>query len=329
MSSMRLKAGASHNRGGHERDQVAQFLNPQQGYRGALMSRGIKPKDHMKENYLALKFQQAKKREQDANGGPSAKNLYKLEQFRDVRSRVYESASSVNTSRVEDASFDNDDSESGGLNTSRSDANNKVMITQRGDGARRRRELAMKAKESREILNAKMDDARWVNDRPSTPKKGATPKAQDFGVFAPRSNTNFISSNRSNADNLAPPDKKTEREKKFEKSAKHDNFGKVPDYIEQRKAKWAAEKEEMKKRMPDPNCPPGMKLMPDEERRETLEVLLQSRTEALRQLQHMPFIVETPSATRKKLALEDKLKEIEDAVALFSRTKVFVKAEGY
>ena len=40
-------------------------------------------------------------------------------------------------------------------------------------------------------------------------------------------------------------------------------------------------------------------------------------------------IVETPSAQRKKLALEDKLKEIEDAVALFSRTKVFVKVEDY
>ena len=174
-----------------------------------------------------------------------------------------------------------------------------------------------------------MDDARWINDRPSTPKKGATPKAQELAVFAPRNNKNFISANRNEADQLAPPERKTEREKKYERAAKHDNFGKVPDYIEQRKAKWAAEKEELKKRMPDPNCPPGMKLMPDEERLETLEVLLKSRTEALKQLQHMPFVVETPSATRKKLALEDKLKEIEDAVALFSRTKVFVKAEGY
>lgn len=328
MSARRLNAGSAHNRSGHDRDQVAQFLNPQQGYRGELKAKGVKPKDHMRDNYLALKFQQAKVREQEATGGPSAKNLYKLEQFRDVRSRVYDAASSVNTSRAEDISFDNDDGESGGLNTSRSEMKS-AQITQRGDGALRRRQLAMKAKESREILDAKMEDARWVNDRPSTPKKGATPKSQEFGVFAPRSDTNFISSNRSNADQLAPPDKKTERQKKFEKSAKHDNFGKVPDYIEQRKAKWAAEKEEMKKRMPDPNCPPGMKLMPDEERMETLEVLLQSRTEALKQLQHMPFIVETPSATRKKLALEDKLKEIEDAVALFSRTKVFVKAEGY
>ena len=65
MSAWRLKAGTSHNRGGHDRDQVAQFLNPQQGYRGALLAAGVKPKDHMKENYLALKFQQAKKREEE------------------------------------------------------------------------------------------------------------------------------------------------------------------------------------------------------------------------------------------------------------------------
>lgn len=327
MSAWRLKAGTSHNRGGHDRDQVAQFLNPQQGYRGALLAAGVKPKDHMKENYLALKFQQAKKREEEKNSAIRAKNLYKLEQFRDVRSKVYDSTASINTSRTEDeADMETSaDGESSGLNTSRSDA----VFTQRGDGARRRAELASKARESRDILKAKMDDARWVNDRPSTPKKGATPKAQEHAHFAPRNSTNFISTNRSQADQLAPPDRKTEREKKHEKAAKHDNFGKVPDYIEQRKAKWAVEKEEMRKRMPDPNCPPGMKLMPDEERRETLEVLLQSRTEALKQLQHMPFIVEGPSATRKKLALEDKLKEIEDAVALFSRTKVFVKAEGY
>jgi len=211
------------------------------------------------------------------------------------------------------------------MNTSRSE----TEFVQKGAGAKRRAELADKAKDARNALKDKMDDARWINDRPSTPKKGATPKAHELGVFAPRSNADFISSNRRAADKLAPPETKTIREKKFEQAAKHGDFGRVPEYIEQRKAKIAAEKAEMRKRMPDPNCPPGMKLMPDEEREATLEVLLQSRTEALKQLQHMPFIVETPSAQRKKLALEDKLKEIEDAVALFSRTKVFVKVEGY
>jgi hypothetical protein len=282
----------------------------------------------MKDNFLALKFQQAKLREEQAANAPKAKNLYKLDQFRDVKSRVYDDSkeSGADSSRGYNNDYmDGDYSETSGLNTSRSDKE----FTQRGDGARRRADLANKNKESRDILKAKMEDARWINDRPSTPKKGATPKARELAEFAPRSGTNFIMDNRRRADQLEVKDKTTVRERQFKESAKHQNFGKVPDYIEQRKAKWAAEKEEMKKRMPDPNCPPGMKLMPDEERKETLEILVQSRVEALKQLQHMPFVVETPSATRKKLALEDKLKEIDDAIALFSRTKVFIKAEGY
>lgn len=312
-NAWRLKAGAAHNSANHQQSQVAQFLNPQAGYRGELRAKGIKPKNHLKENYLALKFRQAKVREQQAVGGPSSQDLYKLEQFRDVPSRVYETSQAkedeVNTS----------------LTSSRSESN----FVQKGAGERRRIELAERAKEARNVIQEKMDDARWVNDRPSTPKKGATPKAQELGVFAPRTNANFISQNRRAADRLAPPDRRTARQKSFEDAAKHEDFGRVPEYIEQRKAKIAAEKEEIRKRLPDPNCPPGMKLMPDEERRSTLDVLLKSRTEALKQLQHMPFIVETPSAQRKKLALEDKLKEIEDAVALFSRTKVFVKVEDY
>ena len=312
-NAWRLKAGAAHNSANHQQSQVAQFLNPSAGYRGQLRAKGIQPKNHLKENYLALKFRQAKVREQQAVGGPSTRDLYKLEQFRDVPSRVYE---------VSQGPEDE-------LNTSLTSSRSESNYVQKGAGERRRAELAEKAKEARVVIKEQMEDARWVNDRPSTPKKGATPKAQELGVFAPRSHANFLRENRRAADKLAPPDTKTVRQKKFENAAKHDNFGRVPEYIEQRKAKIAAEKEEIRKRLPDPNCPPGMKLMPDEERRGTLEVLLKSRTEALKQLQHMPFIVETPSAQRKKLALEDKLKEIEDAVALFSRTKVFVKVEDY
>ena len=102
------------------------------------------------------------------------------------------------------------------------------------------------------------------------------------------------------------------------------NYGKVPDYLQQRNAQWEEEKEERKRRAPDPNCPPGMKLMPESERLETLEVLHQSKTEAMKQLQAMPFVIETPSLKRKQSQLEDKLREIEHAIGLFSKTKVFV-----
>ena len=248
-NAWKLKAGAAHNSANHQQSQVAHFLNPQAGYRGELRAKGITPKNHIKENYLALKFRQAKAREQQAVGGQSSRDLYKLEQFRDVQSRVY------------DVPKGQEDELNTSLNSSRTESN----YVQKGAGERRRAELADRAREAREVIKQKMDDARWVNDRPTTPKKGATPSAQELGVFAPRTNANFIMENRKAADKLAPPDTKTPRQKKFENAAKHDNFGRVPEYIEARKAKIAAEKEEIRKKQPDPNCPPGMKLMPDDE----------------------------------------------------------------
>ena len=44
----------------------------------------------------------------------------------------------------------------------------------------------------------------------------------------------------------------------------------------------------------------------------------------MKQLTKLPFILETPTAKRKHAALEAKLKEIESAVALFSKTKVYI-----
>jgi hypothetical protein len=64
--------------------------------------------------------------------------------------------------------------------------------------------------------------------------------------------------------------------------------------------------------------------MPESERQSTLAVLQQSKEEALRQLRSLPFNVETPSQIKRQADLEGKLREIERAVGLFSKPKVFV-----
>jgi hypothetical protein len=109
-----------------------------------------------------------------------------------------------------------------------------------------------------------------------------------------------------------------------EGSAIHEEFGKVPAYLEERKAKWEEEKEEERRRAPDPNCPPGMCLMPEGERLDTLDVLHRSKQEAMRQLQALPFVIETPSLRKKQAMIEEKLREIDNAIAIFSKPKVFV-----
>jgi hypothetical protein len=55
---------------------------------------------------------------------------------------------------------------------------------------------------------------------------------------------------------------------------KREGYGKVPTYLESRKAEWAAksEKERKEKEIRDA-CPPGHRMMPEEERIETLSMV--------------------------------------------------------
>ena len=67
-----------------------------------------------------------------------------------------------------------------------------------------------------------------------------------------------------------------------------------------------------------------MRLLPEEERLETLQILQKNREEVERAIQGLPLRIETPSAIRRKDELERRYKEIEDAFKIFSRPKVLV-----
>lgn len=326
------------------RSVVGDVLNPTNGYRGSLERRGIQPKNHMKENRIALKYSQVKNREAKDMEKAQKPRLYKLEQFQNVESRLMNTttASRLNTQRstgqgrsrtppsdefvYDDDENDNSNLEDSGVFAQASTSSNAIL--KRGAGQARREALAEQNRQAREVIKEQFENARYVANRPSTPKKGATPKATELGVFAPRNQSNFISKNKTEADNMVVIDKKSARQKQFEKNAHHDSFGKVPEYLKEYKAKAEIEEAEKRKRMPDPSCPKGMKLMPEEERKHTLSVLLASKEEAMKQLSQMPFLLETPSSRKKHSDLEDKLKEIENAIALFSRTKVYIAMDS-
>ena len=81
---------------------------------------------------------------------------------------------------------------------------------------------------------------------------------------------------------------------------------------------WEEEKIRAEASRPDPDAPPGMVLMPEEERLETLSVLMKTQESTQRELSKMPLTVETPGLRSRKSALEAKLKELEEAVTIFS-----------
>lgn len=288
-------------RGGNQNKSTIQnLITPDGGHRAEMIRKGKGVKDHMKENVLNMREAEARSRELRELARLPEKELYKLAQFRDVGARVFEEPKS----------------DSGRRPSTEGD-----FLT-RGNAEKRREDLAMEGRIKRAELEKKMEDARNLADMTSTPRKATVPKATEVGKLAERSNSNYIVKNKVSAVTMSHP--VTE---KVSTSGKHQDFGKVPEYLEQRKAQWEEEKEEIRRRKPDPNCPAGMMLMPEEERLDTLEILKASKVEALKQLQALPFVIETPSLIRKQSMLENKLQEIDNALNLFNKPKVYIARE--
>jgi len=72
--------------------------------------------------------------------------------------------------------------------------------------------------------------------------------------------------------------------------------------------------------------PPGMSLLSDEERLATLALLEQRLQETLSDLARLPLVQRTQSAVRRKEAMEAKLVELESAIAVFMKPKVYISA---
>lgn len=100
--------------------------------------------------------------------------------------------------------------------------------------------------------------------------------------------------------------------------------GKIPDYLIKRKIQKSREDEKRRLNAPDPDCPDGMIVLPEDERISTLRTLQETEREVEESLNRMPLVIETPSMIRRQKELEEKLKETKDAIKIFSQSKVFV-----
>ena len=105
---------------------------------------------------------------------------------------------------------------------------------------------------------------------------------------------------------------------------RHKSYGKVPTYITERRAKIAAMEEEQLIREANAPPAPGLVLMEESDRLETLRMLDANEREARESLQNIPFSMNHQRAARLREAIEFRLKEIEDTRKIFSRERVFV-----
>jgi hypothetical protein len=156
-----------------------------------------------------------------------------------------------------------------------------------------------------------------LHDKPTKVTLKA-PLPREGGVLIHKDETkDFVANNAIEVIKMAPP------------SVNGDNvsvapdFGRVPSYLLERKAEMALLAERKRATAQDPDCPLGMKKMDPEEVASTLATLRESRREYQDKLCRMPLTITTPSQVKRQAELEGKLKELDDAIAVYSRSKVY------
>lgn len=102
------------------------------------------------------------------------------------------------------------------------------------------------------------------------------------------------------------------------------NYGKVPQYLDDYKEQRRVVQEEKTRNEEQANCPSGMRLMPEEERVTTLNQLEKSKDEVFNNINKLPIASNTRTVQLRRQELENKLQEIENAISIFSRPKVYV-----
>ena len=70
--------------------------------------------------------------------------------------------------------------------------------------------------------------------------------------------------------------------------------------------------------------PPGTRLMPEDERQETLRDLKEAQVETNRQLERLPVAAHSQKMEKHKKELEEKLARLEKAIDTFSKKQVYV-----
>lgn len=99
----------------------------------------------------------------------------------------------------------------------------------------------------------------------------------------------------------------------------------MPKYLQQ----YKHEAEELEKKRQElkekRKLPPGTRLVPEEERIQTLEDLTFTKAELQKLLGQMPISLRSEGLQKKKRELEERLEKVEQGINMFSRKVVYVK----
>lgn len=267
------------------------ILGDDGGHRGRMKSSGMAPKNHMKDNLAAIRDAQRKNREKAAIEAVHEDERFKLKQFDQAESRV---KSQLRRDQERAAASD------------RSPEDAKFLRAHV-----REDKMELRAQE----VQGKVLKKERVRKKSMLPVEAANPNPVEV-----REARNFQKENARKVIHTKPSSAGKEN------PAKTKDYGKVPKYLRQRQQELAQE-EEIRQELAnmDMDCPEGMRLLPEAERVDTLKILENNRGKVTTEIGAMPFVIDTLGLRKRKQALENKLKEIDEAIKIFSRRKVYVE----
>lgn len=105
---------------------------------------------------------------------------------------------------------------------------------------------------------------------------------------------------------------------------RHKSYGKIPKYISDRKARIEQEAKDMQYQKNNAPPKPGLVLLQESDRLDTLHMLEMNEQEARKILDSIPFRMNEQRAARLRQTVEYRLAEIEETRKMFSVGKVFV-----
>ncbi|KAG6976785.1 hypothetical protein JG688_00001028 [Phytophthora aleatoria] len=306
-----MSAGVGYRRrDANASDAIAAILHPDEGFREKQQRRGVTPKDFERENKLRVKKLQAENRERQRREEGQQQQDFKLTRFKSVRPRVFQENESVNGEQVKKHEF----LRRGGRPSSSSSRTPSAPRSEAG---------SISSLPSPSHSTSSSGSRRHIQRKAPVPSlRELERREEELAKMTNKERVDFVNANAWEVIKQTPSVRMEEQVPR----PINRNYGRIPRYLLERKEQWAREEEERRKNAPDPDCPPGMVLLDEDERVRTLNVLRKSLTEAQLRMNTLPLRIETFNQIRRKNELETKLQEIEDAINVFDRAKVYVAA---
>ncbi|KAG6597796.1 Enkurin domain-containing protein 1 [Phytophthora cinnamomi] len=311
-----MSAGVGYRRrDANASDAIAAILHPDEGFREKQQRRGVTPKDFERENKLRVKKLQTENRERRRREEAKQQQEFKLTRFKSVRPRVFREEETASGEQIKKHDY----LRRGGRSSSVASAPGSVSASSRTPSE----SGSMSRLQSPSHSTASSGSRRLLNRKAPVPSlRELERRDEELAKMNKKERVDFVNANAWEVIKKAPSVRIEEQEPR----PVNRNFGRIPKYLLERKEQWAREEEERRRNAPDPDCPPGMVLLDEDERVRTLNVLRKSLTEAQLRMNTLPLRIETLNQIRRKNELEAKLQEIEDAIKVFDRAKVYVAA---